>query len=852
MIYLPCLIEGACDYFCSMKKVFSIIILFFISIHFSFSQMPPGNFPSGGGSQGDTTRKFSMPKIGKVFGELHEAKSKAPVEFAAVAVMNLRDSSVVGGVLSDEKGRFMIEELPPGKMILKVTSIGYENFISDPFFIRPQSSEVNLGEISIASSALKLKDAEVVGEKSEMINSIDRKVYNMDKNLINTAGSATEALQNIPSVTVDVDGNVNLRGSGNFTLLVDGKPGMVTGSSIKDVLQQIPASSISEIEVITNPSSKYDAAGMAGIINIRTKKGKQVGTNATVTAGVGTNDKYNGSLVLNRRSKWVNVYGTYSYRHDSNTNTGEGEQHYFLPDTSYYYNSNSYSKRISEGHQGKVGADFYLNQYNTIGLSIGGNSRMENRPEELNYEFLSGDASPLFASFRNTLQDDKNYNVEGSMDFRNYNPVSKKEITASLSVNTGERNSDNSYSTNIFGFTNFPYQLNESSRKNRTLSAQTDFVLPVKKKYKFETGLKINNRNIALSTDASSYNFGNSSYENDVRYSDRFDYDETVAAAYAQYTSHFLIFDFAAGLRAEETVLQMESAQKDSTIGRNYLSLFPSASLKYSLKNKADVALSYSRRINRPGLDQLNPFVDYSDSFNIRTGNPFLNPEYVHSLDLSYASNGDVFTYSASVYYRHTDDLLSRFRSIDITTGVASLTSKNFNTSDNTGIEANIKYQIKKVGSFSAGFNFFHNKINADNVEADLQVSSTQWNTRLAFAARLTKTTNLQITGMFASKVKNPNSIVSGMMNGVDAGLKQDFSNGKLSLGFNVTDIFNQRKFSIYNFGDYYDYHGYRKRESRVATLTLTWRLGVAEQTSNRKKNQRNNSEDQGGGIDLY
>ena len=285
---------------------------------------------------GSDSLRNAMPKIGKLSGKIIDSKTNKPVEYASVVAITPRDSSMVGGALTDTKGKFLIEELPMGRFRLKITILGYGIQYTEPMVITPQNVEVDAGVISIDPSTAKLKEVNVSAERPDLINSLERKVYNVDKNIVNTGGTVTEVLSNIPSVNVDMDGKVSLRGTENVTILIDGKPSGMLGGDRKAVLQQIPASAVDQIEVITNPSAKYDADGMGGIINIKTKKGKLQGMNGNVAAGVGTNDKYNFSLGLNNRSSKMNLYANYSFRHENRTNTGSGDQDNYFPGQDRY------------------------------------------------------------------------------------------------------------------------------------------------------------------------------------------------------------------------------------------------------------------------------------------------------------------------------------------------------------------------------------------------------------------------------------------------------------------------------------------------------------------------------------
>ncbi|HRH65450.1 MAG TPA: TonB-dependent receptor [Bacteroidia bacterium] len=764
----------------------------------------------------------------------------ALVMFAAVAVISARDSSVVGGALSDAKGNFAIEDLPMGRFRLRITILGYGTLFTEPFPLFPQNPESDAGIIKIDPSAASLKEVNVSAEKLDLINSLDRKIYNVDKNIVNTGGTVTEVLSNIPSVSVDMDGKVSLRGTENVTILIDGKPSGVLGGDRKAVLQQIPASAVDQIEVITNPSAKFDADGMGGIINIKTKKGKLKGMNGTVSAGIGTNDKYNFSLGLNNRTSKMNLYANYSFRHEDRTNTGEGNQNNFFPGQApYSYSYHSHGNNRSDFNSGKLGADFFLNKNNTLGINGSLTYRKSTQPGQSFYSFA--DNSGLIYNSYNTrsTDDDKNISGDAGLDYKKTWTGSKRELTGSVNYSQNERTEAGSLASSVYALEDKPYQLNDNLNKYQTVISQVDFVQPVKESGKFEAGLKNTYRRIDNDQAISNIDSAGLQYVINPNKTDHFIYDEQVFAVYSMYSGKWKQFEYNAGLRAEQTLSEGQSRSMSVAFSNDYLSLFPSAFLKYPIDKNQDIQISYSRRVNRPETRSLNPFTDYSDSLFLRKGNPELKPEYIHSMELAWSAMISRLSITATVYFRHTDDLISRFRTVDGNTGVSTGTFINYSASENLGGEAIFRYQMEKAGNVMASFNIYRNTIDGKNIEPDLQSESTQWSARLNYNFKIGKTTSGQITGNYMSTMKSPVSTFRGMR-GVDAGLRQELWKGKGSLSFNVTDIFGTRKMDINMFNDYYTSNMIRKRESRVATLTLTYRFGNQDSSLfQKKKNQR-------------
>jgi iron complex outermembrane receptor protein len=390
------------------------------------------------------------------------------------------------------------------------------------------------------------------------------------------------------------------------------------------------------------------------------------------------------------------------------------------------------------------------------------------------------------------------------------------------------------YGNSLLDVNGTPFQSSVNNGKFQTLVAQADLAWPFKGVGKLESGVKSTLRQVDNDQSVSYYQSATGDYLEDPLFSDQFSYDEQVVAAYSMFSGKWKMFEYNAGLRAEQTLISIYSRQANETFDNDYLKLFPSVFLKYNIEEKQEVQISYSRRINRPDSRQLNPFTDYSDSLSIRRGNPYLQPELINSFELSYAKNWEGGSFTSSIYHRHTDDLISRFRSVDTTTGISILTSVNFSSSDNTGWENILRFQAGKLGTVMASFNIFRNAINADNIAAELQSDATQWTGRLNWNIKLTSTTSLQVTANYVSVMKSPVGEVRGM-SGVDAGLRQDVFKGKGSITFNVSDIFFTRKFRVYNYSDFHTYNGERIRESRIAMLTFSYRFGKMDNTQRRR-----------------
>lgn len=386
--------------------------------------------------------------------------------------------------------------------------------------------------------------------------------------------------------------------------------------------------------------------------------------------------------------------------------------------------------------------------------------------------------------------------------------------------------------------------------------AQVDYIHPFDNKSKLEAGLKANyrlndNNQVVKNYDSLQNPIYNPlDYATDDTLTNHYLYNEQIYAAYLMYTGSFKFLDYHVGLRAEQTITSVQQETIDSVYRNNYLQLFPSASIKYSLGFQEDIQLSYSRRINRPNVYALNPFKDFTDTMNVRQGNPYLKPELINSLELGYTKTTNKVSISATIYYKHSDDLISYYRIFNPDNGKSLLTFENYSSSENYGVEGSFRYDLGKVGNLLWSFNAYNNKINASNLQTDLQSSAVNWNSRLTANIRLSRYTAFQMTGYYSAPNTSPQSTVKGFSS-VDGGIKQDFMKGKASLAFNCGDIFNIREFDIVsqdivNNKLVYYYTGVRKRESRIWMVTLSYRFGTNNDKASKKKKPDNMPSDNG------
>lgn len=858
-----------------MKKLTFNFLCIFITFSVAFAQQNPNQNRGGG------FNPQNMPAVGKISGSIIDKNTQKPLEFATIALMRIRragqgrvggnvpnpsqtpqnnnqkDSLVLEtGTITNEKGEFTIEQVKVGRFFLKIDFIGYKTLRSDTFLITPKNPEVLFLKLQISADDQRLEAVEIIGEKAVYETQLDKKVFNVDKNITATGGTVTDVLQNIPSVTVDIDGNVAMRGSSNVTVLIDGKPSGLTGASRAAILSQIPASAIEKIEIISNPSARYDADGMSGIINIITKKNKLEGLNGNASIGVGTRNKYNAALNLSYKVGKVNVYGNYSYRFDQRFGFGYNLRNNKINDS--IWNTNQYSDQLSKPnfHLGKVGIDYYINAKNTVNFSVNYSNRYNDETENIRYENTNRNLQPLNIFRRDNTSIGTGNNFDYTFNYKHLFPESKAEWTADAVFSTFDNDNLSKFKQQNYSLlTNQPtnelpnLQNIDNINSVRIITLQTDYIKPIgkDKKGKFETGYKAILRNIDNNFISNSYNYNETAWKPDTKLNNRFAYQENIHAAYALISNQLQGFNWQLGLRAEQTFTTSDLITSRETKNNNYFNLFPTLLLNKTFKGENEIALSYSRRINRPNVNSLNPFVDYSDPLNLRAGNPLLTPEYINALELSYNKNWKSYSFNSTVYYRTISDVISRIRTVD-SLGVATMTFKNLASGTSYGLELVGRLQPTNWLDFTLSGNIFQTTITGTTSDGDLNNSTFTWNSRLISNVRASKTLSLQVIANYNA----PNIVPQGTfmaIYGIDVAIKKEVLKGKGSVTLNLSDIFDWREFGVNQTGSNFVSEVRRKRETQVGMLNFSYRFGSKDFANpNRRRNGKGNEGDMNGG----
>lgn len=758
---------------------------------------------------------------------------QGPVAYATVTLLQQEDSAVLNGSITDDNGVFRIDNTGVGLFILRITGLGMKTKYIGNVVVTNRNPNNDLGRIEITTTAQVLDGVEISGSRPMMQMDIDKKVFNVDKDITSVGGSVSDVLQNVPSVAVDVDGGVSLRGKSNVTILIDGKPATLLGGDEATALQSLPASSVDQIEVITNPSAKYDASGMTGIINIITKREKKLGYNGTVSLGAGTRDKYNAGLSLNAKNEKWNVFLNSNFRQnrryrrntvkrDNIDNSGSSES----------YEDNL---RIFNGFFNSIGAEYTIDTNNSITLTQNINKMQWGGKGQSSFSTFANNESLLLRQDRDFISGGGPFSLSTSLDYKHKFKKKGAELTANATYARSWMDRWQEYTTRAYDANDLlvrgPINQDAPGKSNNTSqNSQIDYVTPLlTKNGKLEAGLKsqlfwlesVNNPTI---------DSAGGMPEVDSLLLNGYDYSLHIYAAYTSWSDKIGRFSYKAGLRSEYAYYEGTSiAVAGQTYTNEFLNLFPSAFVSYEIAELQNIYLSYSRRTHRPRFWHLLPYVDLSNPQDTSVGNPDLVPEFIQNFELSYNKQFEQgHNIIASTYYQYTQNLIERYR-ILYGDGTSFTQRRNLNAGVTYGFELVGQVQlVKKVWDATISTNLFRNEIFGANIDPALDNSGFGWFAKANTSIKLPANFSFQVNGNY----DGPKVVAQGIRSDVywiDVALRKSFLGGKANLVLNVSDIFNTRKYNTdYDFG-LYTQNNYNDRETRIGNINFTYRFGSAD-----------------------
>ena len=773
-------------------------------------------------------------------------KNAKPLTYASVYVLNVGDSTMITYAITDQEGKFVIDGIPFGKAFLKIEYFGYGTVYTQPFTLSQQNPVYKIQRIKMDQEATTLEGVEIVAQVEMLESNLDKTVFNVESSITTEGATAVEVLEEIPSVDVDMDGNVTLRGSENVTILVDGKPTHLT-------LDQIPANLIQSIEVITNPSARLEPDGESGILNVVLKKRKESGFNGMVSLRGSMElfrnkpklGSYSGSLNFNYSYDKINFFFSYDFRGHNHYNGGTTDRRsWFGADTTRLFQEN-YGKFGGYNHNLRTGIDWSINAKNTLSFTFSYNNNRNSSFSELSVEDDSvrmDELLPYEKYFQKSGDLGKRNNYSGTISYKKTFEKKGQELTADIYYTHNDRNSTDS----TFQDFEFPAghldvtQRSTTMDRNTNASAQMDFVTPVGKKGRIETGYKVSYRSVG---EDYRYYEGDDSTEValDPTRSNHFVFTEWINAAYFIYSTSFWDkLKLQAGVRGEiaNTTSDLKSAGEIHK--RNYYNLFPTLHVRYDITKEHSLQVSYSRRVSRPNIWQLNPFLNVSDRQNYRCGNPDLQPEFVNSVELGYLMTIKKSSLSATLYYRHRNNIISRYTEIlqDTLEGeehtYTLTTYRNLKSSQNFGIELVYGQQLWKFWRISLSGSFYRLIINSEENIDDYLARDWTWRVRLNQTFNLPKDWQIQLNFRYRAP-----SITTGSMGwgsggvgqgkqsgnyGLDLGVKKSFLNKSLVVSLNIRNLVNsyRNKIETYSYRENYGYHAYSVRERGRLNISLS------------------------------
>lgn len=680
-------------------------------------------------SAGATLAETGESPISRISGKIVDKKSSQPLEYVSVAVYRTSDSTLVSGTISDTQGNFQLEKIDTGNYFLKLSFIGYEDGFSQNVEISRNSKLKDLGTIAISEVSTEINEVVVTGEARRVEYKIDKRIINVDKDLTAKGGTAVDVLENTPSVQVDPQGNLTLRGSSEYVVLIDGKPSIVKGS---DALKQISSSAIKQIEVITNPSAKYDSDGKAGIINVVMKKEKMQGFNGNMNISYGNYDKETANATLNYRKNKVNLFGGFDYADNTYSNTIRIDNKTFFPDETINLGGSVYQFNQNQNKNIRGGFDFDINEKNSLSLSgnvgrqgydNGNNSKGTNsstsRPNTFysktsNYMDVTGDVAGVNFDYTHKFAD--NHKISFSNSYSSWTGLDDDKMSVWYTDSTfGEENLNSSLH---FTKDNYNYQDRINIDYSRPLFKGT-----------FETGVQFRYEYRNEDFVFNNYDIQTKEWIQNDTFTYELNYNNTIYSGYATYSNKVLGIAYQLGLRSEYFMRTIDISNEDGPIEYNKFMFYPSLHLSKEFNEKNSMQLSYSRRINRPQPWLLNNTPSFIDQYNIFMGSPYLIPEYTDGFELNYRTVFEKITLSAQTYYKNTTNWFTAVRLMD-ENGVMCHKLTNAESNQTYGAELGVDIKLFKWWQLNLNTNVYNYKVETKIASTVKEQSTNTWDAR--------------------------------------------------------------------------------------------------------------------------
>lgn len=800
-----------------------------------------------------STLVFSQNKIGKISGVITD-ESQKPLQSASVSLLRAKDSSLVKIAVTDKEGKYEFEKIIEGKFLLSVSSVGFQKRFGQSVEITADNSTFNAETIKLSAESKSMEGVTVTAKKPFIETKIDKTVVNVDASPTSAGSTALDILEKSPGITVDNDGNISLRGKQGVIVMMDGKQTFLSAADLANLLRNMPASALDQVEIMTNPSSKYDASGNSGVINIKTKKGKNNGFNGSIMIGATTSlfhpdeawylrPKSQNSINFNYRKNKINFFGNYNPNMFRGMNRLSLDSR-FMDDN---YNTTGYNftetrfKFGNDNHTLKLGLDWYADKKNIFGIVVSGFS-FSGHPTPISVSDLV-DANKqlenrLISSIDNEL---KFQNATLNLNWKHTFDTTGRELTADFDYVVYSNVSDMVLTTDFYdGFlqkTGTSYLQGHLPANIDIYTFKSDYTHPVKSG-RFEAGIKfsyVKNNNLV--------NYErkiNNQWEIDHIRSNHFIYDETINAAYVNYSREIKKWTFQAGLRMENTIAHGNQVVTKQTFKRDTTNLFPTAFISYKVDKKNTLTVAYGRRIQRPNYQDLNPFTYFLDTLSYRQGNIYLRPQYTHNIDLTHSFSGKFIT---TFNFNTTDDIISQIVKPEPDSKIRYLTVDNVAQFTNIGVSITAPVTFAKWWNANLFTNVFNNRYKGVYDTFNIDISYTSFTANLTNNFTFKKGWSAELSGMYRHKALGGLTRMQPIYQ-MSFGFQKQVMQGKGTVRFNVRDPFAWQKFEGRNTYGMIDGGFIARPDIRQVTGTFTWRFGkTGQQNQPRRRNSSSQDE---------
>lgn len=797
-------------------------------------------------SRAQRPQNFQKPAKITLSGKVIDQETQQPLEYATITLKNARFPDRLQGGITNEEGVFNFK-IFPGRYTVTTEYISFEKDIKEGVFLRESK---DLGTITLGMEVNSLNEVELVAERTEVEIRLDKRVYNVGKDITVRGGSVSDVMDNIPSVSVDVEGNISLRGNNNVRILINGKPSGLVGLSGPDALRQLPAESIERVEVITSPSARYEAAGTAGILNIILKREELAGFNGSFILNGGTPTSYGGSASLNWRNKKLNVFTTTSYNNGNSLGGGVFNSEYFNGDqASTFTNETRDYNRNRERFFINLGAEYYFDD--NTSLTVSAFTRTSNNGSNnttiIEDVDLNGNVLNRLGRYQDETEEDNSGQFTANFT-KKFNDKGHELVIEFQSEESSEDESDFADNTNVFD------QTSSTEEKQKRQLLQLDYVYPIDDNTQFEAGFRGNYSQQDTDYQVFDINGNESTLNTDL--TNYLGFTQNVNAAYTQFGKKINQFSYLLGIRIENTKIIIDQRTADIYKEKKYTDWFPTLNLSYEFNEKENITLGYSRRIRRPRSWSLNPFQSLTSLTFFRQGNPDLDPSYANSFDLGYLKRWEKFTLNGSVYYSTSKQVITRITeatgtivrvSDDPVIDVPALRSTSINLAENnrTGTEFTLTYSPKRQVRISGNFNIFNSETIGTYEDQVLDAEIVSWFARINASFPLPFGITTQLRTFYRGPSATAQTESQGILS-MSGAINKDLFNKKGTLSFRASDIFNSRRRKSTTLTE--NFTNYTEFQWRQPTYIFTFTYRIKENKNSRKRSQRSNSDGGEGG----